>query len=148
MICRLFKYIKILIVLFVYHIDGITQPAMEVEGTIRIGDSSSTPAPGTIRWDGLNFEGWNGYAWIPLTSFKINTIITDYEGHQYPTVYIGNQHWMAKNLNATKYANGDGITNKIDNYAWAFSFQGAYCWYDNIGPRGATGALYKLVRSY
>ena len=35
--------------------------------------------------------------------------MTDYEGHSYPTVQIGNQCWMAKNLRTTHYSNGASI---------------------------------------
>ena len=35
--------------------------------------------------------------------------MTDYEGHNYPTVQIGTQCWMAKNLRTTHYSNGTSI---------------------------------------
>jgi len=36
---------------------------LEVAGAIKIGNTDS-PEPGTIRWNGNNFEGFNGEEWI------------------------------------------------------------------------------------
>ena len=36
-------------------------------------------------------------------------VVKDEEGHEYMTIQIANQTWMAENLRATKYRNGDDI---------------------------------------
>ena len=44
------------------------QEKVVVEGAISIANSESqTPAPGTIRWTGIDFEGWTGSKWLSLT---------------------------------------------------------------------------------
>jgi uncharacterized protein (TIGR02145 family) len=56
--------------------------------------------------------------------------VTDQNGNTYATIVIGTQEWMAENLRATTYANGDPIPNVTDNTAWT-QLGGAWCNYDN-----------------
>ena len=109
-----------------------SQQKLEIDGSIKIGNSvDPNPASGTIRWTGLNLEVWNGFIWLPLTSFQITQIISDIDGNQYRTVSIGDQEWMAENLRTTKYRNGDTIPNVTNNTDWGNLGSGAYCWYNN-----------------
>jgi uncharacterized protein (TIGR02145 family) len=59
--------------------------------------------------------------------------ITDIDGNIYKTVKIGNQWWMAENLKASRYSNGDSINfvakNKPDS-DWSNLSTGAYCYFD------------------
>jgi uncharacterized protein (TIGR02145 family) len=57
--------------------------------------------------------------------------VTDIDGNTYRTIIIGNQEWMAENLNTSRYANGDVIPNITDNAQWAVQSQGAWCYYEN-----------------
>ncbi|MBN1462805.1 MAG: fibrobacter succinogenes major paralogous domain-containing protein [Paludibacteraceae bacterium] len=57
--------------------------------------------------------------------------LTDVEGNSYAIVKIGDQWWMAKNLNTTKYNDGTAIPNVTDATAWGALTTGAYCSYDN-----------------
>jgi len=43
------------------------------------------------------------------TLFESGTLTDTRDGHTYSTVRIGNQWWMAENLKATQYVNGDAI---------------------------------------
>jgi len=70
-----------------------------------------------------------------LTDFSIDTIIvddgntgtvTDIDGNIYRTVKIGNQWWMAENLNVTHYNNGDPISNIFNFEKWENMTTGAY----------------------
>lgn len=84
---------------------------------------------------------------VPTASSEItfNFIdATDGDGNHYPTVAIGTQIWMARNLMTTKYTDGGLIEYPgTDNYAWQTNTTGAYAWYDNnILLKETYGALY------
>ena len=69
--------------------------------------------------------------------------MTDIDGNVYATVTIGDQVWMAENLKATHYRNGDAIPNVTDNTEWTNLTTGAYCEYDNSSDNVAMyGRLY------
>ena len=106
---------------------------LEVEGAIQIGNTNtSSPVPGTIRFNGLNFEGWNGITWVPMSTFHIISVVTDPDGNVYHSIGIGEQEWMLDNLRTSKYADGTSISLVTDNNTWAgLSIVGAYCWYNN-----------------
>jgi uncharacterized protein (TIGR02145 family) len=57
--------------------------------------------------------------------------IADREGNFYQIVQIGDQWWMAENLRATLYANGDPIQYLPEALQWDTAATGAYCYYDN-----------------
>ena len=91
--------------------------------------------------------------WIPWSStvqFKYSPNATGYEyftdprdGVKYRIETIGNQVWMAENLKATQYRNGDEIPNITDNGAWAALSTGGRCAYSNDENTAATyGYLY------
>ncbi|MBN1766776.1 MAG: hypothetical protein JW860_16095 [Sedimentisphaerales bacterium] len=50
---------------------GTTTPSemLEINGAIELGNTTSSPPdPGTIRWTGTDFEGYNGTEWVSLTA--------------------------------------------------------------------------------
>ena len=61
-------------------------------------------------------------------------------------VTIGNQVWMAENLNVDKFRNGDPIPEAKSNEEWeaaGVNKQPAWCYYDNDSANGAKyGKLY------
>ena len=69
---------------------------------------------------------------------------TDFrDGIHYKVVKIGNQIWMAENLKATKYQNGDEISNVTDDIPWNKLTTDAWCNYMNDGAYGLRyGKLY------
>jgi len=67
----------------------------------------------------------------------------DIDGNIYETVKIGNQVWMAKNLKATHYRNGETIPNVTGNSEWGNLSTSACCAYDNKESNVSTcGRLY------
>ncbi|MBN1185878.1 MAG: fibrobacter succinogenes major paralogous domain-containing protein [Bacteroidales bacterium] len=65
------------------------------------------------------------------------------DGRVYRTVKIGRQIWMAENLDAEKYRNGDLIANRKGKNEWGKSEAGAWCFYDNKAKNEETyGKLY------
>ncbi len=107
------------------------QADLLVEGSLQIGDSGNpAPEPGTIRWSGLNFEGWNGFTWVPFASFPVTSTLLDIDGNTYRTVIIGTQEWMAENLRTTRYADGADIP-RINNDSVVLETPAAWWWYDN-----------------
>jgi uncharacterized protein (TIGR02145 family) len=71
--------------------------------------------------------------------------ITDIDGNIYPTVKIGNQIWMTKNLTVTKYNEGTLIPIINDNTEWTNLNYGAYSDYNNDTNLSAEyGRLYNF----
>ena len=69
--------------------------------------------------------------------------IKDIDGSVYKTVKIGNQKWMAENLNVEHYRNGDPIPGVQDPKQWENLTSGAWCYYDNKQENGKNyGKLY------
>jgi len=69
--------------------------------------------------------------------------MTDKDGNTYKKVKIGEQEWMAENLNVSKYSNGDPIPQVQDDDEWSELTTGAWCYYENETENGKTyGKLY------
>jgi uncharacterized protein (TIGR02145 family) len=69
--------------------------------------------------------------WPPDTPNPKKNELVDIDGNIYPVVTIGNQVWMAKNLQVTHYLNGDPIPEVRDDREWGLLKTGARCSYDN-----------------
>lgn len=57
--------------------------------------------------------------------------ISDYDGHLYNTVLIGNQQWMMENLRTTHFRDGRPIPKVTNDSLWARRSEAAMCWYNN-----------------
>jgi uncharacterized protein (TIGR02145 family) len=77
-----------------------------------------------IYWDVLQSkEKLVGNAFV----FKVKV------GEEFKTVKIGNQVWMAENLNVDHYRNGDPIPEVKDDNQWSKLNSGAWCYHSNNG---------------
>lgn len=57
--------------------------------------------------------------------------MTDQDGNTYTTIVIGTQEWMAENLKASHYRNGDLIPLVTNDSTWSILSTGATSWYNN-----------------
>ena len=65
-------------------------------------------------------------------TYTQGTPVTDIDGNTYPTIISDcGQTWTAKNLNVSKYRNGDVIPQVTDPTQWANLTTGAWCYYNN-----------------
>ncbi len=69
--------------------------------------------------------------------------MTDQDGNTYKTVVIGEQEWMAENLNTSIYRNGDSIPEIQDADEWDATTSGAWCYPNNeVAKACPYGKLY------
>lgn len=88
---------------------------------------------------------------------KEEAIMVDIDGNAYPTVIInrpdnpvsantssiGQQIWTVRNLEVSRYRNGDPIPQVTDPVQWAQLTTGAWCYYNNDPANGPIyGKLY------
>ncbi len=57
---------------------------------------------------------------------------TDIDGNFYPSIIIGEQEWLSKNLAVSKYNNGDDIQFITETPVWSSSNIGSYSIYENL----------------
>lgn len=97
--------------------------------------------PGTfyyVRAFATNSAGTE-YGW-PIKFGTTHSPIADNSGNIYSVVLIGDQYWMAANLETTKYNDDTGIPVAITPDEWIAGYP-ACCWYNN-DPASPYGLLY------
>ena len=98
-------------------------------------DAISSPATGLVIFNTTtnSLEIRNSSAWASLST----------AADALPTIQIGTQKWMSKNLDVAFYRNGDPIPQVTDAIAWAALTTGAWCYYNNDPTQGNKyGKLY------
>ena len=77
--------------------------------------------------------------------------MTDQQGNNYKTIIIGDQEWMAENLNTSIYRNGDPIPTNLNNTEWNLATSGAWAYENNNAtlscPNGKLYNWYACVDS-
>jgi uncharacterized protein (TIGR02145 family) len=81
---------------------------------------------------------------IKILDLEAERGVEDIDGNEYKAVRIGNQLWMAANLNTTRYSDGTAIPLVTDSAAWANLTTPGFCWYNNDSATYSNlyGALY------
>ena len=83
-----------------------------------------------------------------VRAYATNSAVTSYGAQfsfitEYSTIAIGNQTWTDKNLDVSKYRNGDNIPECTNPSQWGNLTTGAWCYYSNSATAGAIyGKLY------
>ncbi len=124
--------------------DGSTSTLQNPSHVYSTGGSYTVKLQTTNSFGMSNIETKYNYI---IVNFHNCGTVTDYDGNVYNTVTIGSQCWMAENLKATHYPNGDAIPLVTDNTAWGNlandNTSDAYSYYDNSSTNATTyGALY------
>ena len=108
--------------------------------TIAQRDAITNPVAGLViycsdcydleMFDGNNWKTMNGYAACVSSTL--------------PFIKICDQIWMSKNLDVSKYRNGDDIPQVTAASVWKTLTTGAWCWYNNDSANYAAtyGKLY------
>lgn len=100
----------------------------------------TSPANGLLIYQTntpIGFYYYNGTAWKLLGSGSGDQDnngfgnVIDINGNIYPTVKIHGQEWMAENLRATHFGNGEEIPNVIPNILWTNNQGPKRCWYND-----------------
>lgn len=87
-------------------------------------DAIASPAAGLVIYNITtnSLEIRTSTAWVALSTSSVDAL---------PTIQIGIQKWMSKNLDVAFYRNGDPIPQVTDPTAWAGLTTGAWCYYNN-----------------
>ncbi|CAN5406332.1 hypothetical protein BH10BAC3_BH10BAC3_39660 [soil metagenome] len=121
-------------------VSSTTQGFLPPRMTIAERNAIAIPSVGLVIFctECDELEVYNGTIWKAMTGTAACILPT------FPGVTICNQVWMQKNLDVSKYRNGDDIPQVTDPVAWASLTTGAWCWYNNDSANYAStyGKLY------
>ena len=116
-------------------ITSTTQGFLPPRMTTAQRDAIVSPATGLVIFNTStnSLETKNSTGWVSLSASFVAL----------PTIVIGTQQWMEKNLEVVTYRNGNIIPQVTDPTAWAALTTGAWCYYNNDPLNGAIyGKLY------
>src|ERR1700691_438011 len=84
-----------------------------------------------------------------MISGNLTAQVTDRDGHNYKTVQIGKQEWLAENLNTSHFRNGDSIPELEGAAEWQAAgdqYKPAWCYYN--GDTATGNKYHKLYNWY
>ncbi len=91
-----------------------------------IGDTLSIGTSSLIV-PGLSNSNTNTPQYSVSNMFTQGNGVFDIDGNFYPSIILYNgQEWMQKNLEVTRYRNGDSLITGLDEFTWAPTTSGAY----------------------
>lgn len=120
-------------------VKSITKGFLPPRMTTSDRDAIISPTEGLVIYNTNNkrLDLFDGNLWRSTTGeFACGDQIKDIEANTYNTIRIGNQCWMAENLNIGTMVNG--TSNQTDN-----SIIEKYCYYDNTNNCDVYGGLYQ-----
>jgi hypothetical protein len=121
--------------------EGWTQVAASSPGTGTYSVGLTGLSEGTLYYIRAYAENSAGTAFGDAVT--VLTYMSDRQNNIYKTVKIGDQIWMAENLEVTQYNGGTAISNVPVSADWIVLTTPAYCWWNNeIDNKDAYGALY------
>lgn len=131
-----------------------TLPDPTIEGIHRAFSEGTSPFSTTIKQLELRTIYYvrafainsTGLAYGNEVMFRTNdTPVTDIDGNVYPTIVIGEQVWMGRNLAVTRYANGSDVPFTPEDEWWDSLHvdEKGFCYFNNDpGNADSYGALY------
>jgi uncharacterized protein (TIGR02145 family) len=131
---------QLLSVPYAIHANSVRLNVSQTGDTLFIGNNEFVVIPGISAANQISGETTTG---TTLHSCGANNIhnpdltygsLHDQEGNIYKTIIIGEQEWMAENLNTSIYQNGDSIATNLTDSAWINTRQielGAWAYFNN-----------------
>ena len=122
----------------VLDVSSTTQGLLPPRMTTAQRDAILSPADGLVIFNITNnsLQVKNSLGWVSLSNPTTAAVFL-------PTIVIGTQQWMSKNLDVAFYRNGDQIPQVANEAAWNALTTGAWCYCNNQSIMGNKyGKLY------
>ena len=122
----------------VLDVSSTTQGLLPPRMTTAQRDAILSPADGLVIFNITNnsLQVKNSLGWVSLSTPTTAAVFL-------PTIVIGTQQWMSKNLDVAFYRNGDPIPQVANDSAWNALTTGAWCYYNKSAIMGNKyGKLY------
>lgn len=131
-------------ILFLREVTEENEAADDGYATVKSYHIVGTDGSGEREVSGLvnYYPGLGDFSVLSFSTSGGGASVTDADGNVYPTVQIGDQVWLAKNLHTTTYNNGTPIPLVTDATEWTNQRSPAYTWSSSIGDNAQQRADY------